>query len=125
MLQYPLLDYPQENPPKSTSKVQRWRAKNPIRYAFLDQRCNAKKRGIPFEFSFEEWVEWWGEDINRRGCNADGLVMARYGDDGPYQPDNVYKSKASDNCRLSYENNPAMHGSPANKGAGISLPRAS
>ena len=95
--------------PDNTERSQAWRKKNPIKSAFLDQRCNARARGISFEFTFDEWVCWWAGDIDKRGCGADDLVMARYGDVGPYHPDNVYKSKASDNCRLSYENNPAMH----------------
>jgi len=115
MFQYPLLENPQKNPPNSTARCQSWRAKNPIRYAFLEQRCNAKKRGISFEFEYDEWVEWWGSDINRRGCHAGDLVMARYGDTGPYHPSNVYKSDHSDNCRLSYEGNTSMNNSPAFK----------
>lgn len=103
----------------STPRVHTWRESNPIRSAFLDQRCNAKARGISFEFTFDEWVCWWAGDIDKRGCGADDLVMARHGDVGPYHPDNVYKSKASDNCRLSAK------GTNKKKGAGIALPRAS
>ena len=87
----------------STFKVKSWRESNPIRSAFLDQRCNAKSRGISFEFTFDEWVCWWAGDIDKRGCGANDLVMARHGDAGPYHPDNVYKSTASDNARLSAE----------------------
>ena len=87
-------------PPDGTVRSQTWRKKNPIRSAFLDQRCNARARGISFEFTFDEWVCWWAGDIDKRGCGANDLVMARHGDAGPYHPDNVYKSKASDNAGL-------------------------
>jgi hypothetical protein len=79
-------------------KADAWKARHPNRKEFLDQRANAKKRGIPFLFTYEEWLEWWGEDINKRGCNAGDLVMARHGDVGPYQLGNVYKSTVEDNC---------------------------
>ena len=90
-------------PPDGTIRSQSWRNKNPMRSAWLDQRCNAKARGISFEFTFGEWVCWWAEDIDKRGCGANDLVMARHGDTGPYHPDNVYKSTASDNAKLSAE----------------------
>ena len=59
----------------------------------------ARERGIDWQFTYETWCAWWGEDINRRGPYRHQLVMARNGDTGPYHPDNVHKKSASDNCR--------------------------
>jgi hypothetical protein len=73
-----------------------------IRTAFLQQRRDSKARGIEFKFTYDDWINWWGEDILHRGISSgDKLVMARYGDIGCYEPNNCYKSTSSDNVRLS------------------------
>jgi hypothetical protein len=48
-------------------------------------------------FSFEEWLEWWGDDLDRRGTGHDQLQMQRIGDQGPYAPGNVRKGYPMDN----------------------------
>ena len=88
---------------RKREQEKQWRERNKHRNAFLNQRCNAKKRGIEWGFSYEEWLEWWGPDIERRGCGSGNIVMARQGDAGGYTADNVYKSTASANCRLAAE----------------------
>lgn len=60
---------------------------------FATQRGNARRRGIEFLFSFEQWVEFWGADVSRIGKTCGMLVMGRYGDVGPYSPENCYKSE--------------------------------
>ena len=55
------------------------------------QKQNARRRGIPFEFTYKEWIDWWGEDIILRGKGKDKLVMARNNDSGAYHPNNVTK----------------------------------
>jgi len=64
---------------------------------FNDHYKNAKKRGIEFQFTYEEWVAWWGDDITARGNKQGQLVMARHGDIGPYHPDNVRKATQEEN----------------------------
>jgi hypothetical protein len=66
---------------------------------YNSHRDKAIERGISFEFSFEEWVDWWKTDdrLSRRGVGADKLVMARKGDVGPYRIDNV-------ECKTNREN---------------------
>ena len=66
---------------------------------YLDHRTRSKRRGIPFEFTYEEWINWWGEDLTNRGRNQGQLVMARKGDAGAYHPDNVYKTTVEQNGR--------------------------
>lgn len=41
------------------------------------QKATAKQRNVPFELTFEEWKDWWGEDVDRRGRNhPEAMVMA-------------------------------------------------
>ena len=60
--------------------------------AYTNQRARAIGRGIAFEFTFEEWRQWWliGNRWSLRGRTRDALVMARCDDGGPYSPENVY-----------------------------------
>lgn len=62
--------------------------------AYKRQKYDAAKRGIEFEFEFEEWLTWWeqqlGPDwIKLRGCRKGQFCMARKGDKGPYASWNV------------------------------------
>ena len=69
------------------------------------QRQHAKRRGIEWQFeSYEQWIEWWGEDIEKRGSRAGQLVMARYNDEGPYHPDNVRKLTVEENTQEARKN---------------------
>lgn len=64
------------------------------------QKSMAKKRGIPWEFTQEAWVEWWMMDdrISRRGNKRGQIMMCRYGDTGPYSPSNVYPGDTMQNA---------------------------
>lgn len=74
-----------------------WDLAHLARRAWISQKAGSKKRGILFHFSFEQWVKWWGADLDRRGAGADDLVMARFMDDGAYEPSNVYKATRAEN----------------------------
>jgi hypothetical protein len=63
------------------------------------QKNGAKARGIDWHFTYEEWIEWWGDDITKRGRKGPDLVMARKGDTGPYHPDNCKKITHRENAR--------------------------
>jgi uncharacterized short protein YbdD (DUF466 family) len=72
------------------------------RLKFQRHRAQAKFRGIDFDFEWEDWHAWWlsnGVDKNqhdpRRG--GDRLCMARHGDSGGYNLDNVYICTVSQN----------------------------
>ena len=62
-----------------------------LRHAYASHRRSAKKQGIPFQFTFEQWRDWWLTDNrwSRRGRKAGQLQMGRKGNSGPYSPDNV------------------------------------
>jgi len=64
---------------------------------YTEQKRRAGTRGIEWQFSFETWLDWWGPDIELRGRKKGQLVMARYGDIGPYSPENVRKATAEEN----------------------------
>jgi hypothetical protein len=68
---------------------------------FRYQRNGAKVRNIPWQFTLEEWFDWWGTDIYKRSGQKDlaGLVMARFNDTGPYHPSNVYKATRAQNLQ--------------------------
>jgi len=66
---------------------------------FCTQRSHARFRGIGWHFTFEQWLEWWGDDLDRRGPRQCQLSMQRIGDKGPYAPSNVVKGYPADNVR--------------------------
>jgi hypothetical protein len=78
--------------------------------AFQAQRTSATRRGIPFLFTFTEWWAWWQVDDRwtNRGMGSDKLVMARYGDEGPYSPGNVFCATHAKNLKYM----PARWGRP-------------
>lgn len=69
------------------------------RLAYRYQKKGAASRGIEWRFTFESWLEWWGEDIHRRGPRVNDLCMQRVGDVGPYAEWNVRKGLPLDNAR--------------------------
>ena len=69
------------------------------RQAYRNQKALARKRGITWEFTLDEWLEWWGDDIAHRGSRKGQLCMARYNDTGPYAEWNVRKCTTDCNAR--------------------------
>lgn len=61
------------------------------------QKHNAKARGIVWDFTFEEWVLFWGEQLEDRGQGK--LVMCRHNDEGPYHPVNCYIASCASNLK--------------------------
>lgn len=68
------------------------------RTAYFSQKNGAKARGIEWQFTFETWVEWWGDDLDERGALRHNLQMQRVADSGPYHPDNVRKGTPQKNA---------------------------
>ena len=71
--------------------------------AWRAQNNSAKRRGIDFLFTLEEWLAWWQRELAAKGPDAErGLrkhqyMMCRYGDTGPYAAGNVYCGTCADN----------------------------
>lgn len=73
---------------------------DPLKEKFYSQKHTATtRRGIDWQFTYAEWLAWWGDDIHLRGRGKGKLVMARRGDTGPYSPDNCIKLLMEDNIR--------------------------
>ena len=68
-----------------------------MKQKYYTQKAGAKIRGIEWQFTYETWIDWWGNDIVNRGHHSGQLVMARLGDKGPYHPDNVSKKTCNEN----------------------------
>lgn len=62
-----------------------------LRAAYSAQRFNALRRGIGWQLTFEEWIAWWGDDIDKRGRGRHDLQMQRPHDSGPYALWNIVK----------------------------------
>lgn len=67
--------------------------------AFRNQKRGAKDRGIEFRLTFEQWLEFWGDDLPRRGRGANDLQMQRFGDVGAYEIGNIKKGYPRENAR--------------------------
>ena len=61
------------------------------RLRFVQQRCNADRRGIAWRMSFECWLAIWlgSGHWRERGVCRGQFCMARHGDRGPYSASNV------------------------------------
>jgi hypothetical protein len=64
------------------------------------QKSTAKGRNIDWHFTYETWLAWWGTDIINRGRKTGQLVMARIGDQGSYDPNNVLKATCNQNAGM-------------------------
>lgn len=59
------------------------------RQKYSSHKSNAKRRGLEFDFTFEEWWEIWEPHIHNRGTEPGQLQMCRTRDEGGYTPGNV------------------------------------
>lgn len=60
--------------------------------AYLTQRSNAFKRGIVWELTEREWIEWWESTghFSDRGRGKGKWLMARFNDTGAYSLNNIF-----------------------------------
>lgn len=63
---------------------------------FTRHKANAKRRGVPFLFTFEDWLGCWRASGYWR---VPGYVMCRLGDVGAYERGNVYIGTVRSNTR--------------------------
>ena len=86
-----------------------------IRERYDQHKGNARGRGIAFQFTFEDWVNWWEEHLGyrwfeKRGRNRGQYVMARYKDRGAYVRGNVKCILAEDNNQEKASNGTSTKG---------------
>lgn len=62
------------------------RAKNT---AYQRHRCQALYRDEPYELSFEDYCEMWGDDWHKRGRGSQDLCMHRIDIDTPWSKHNI------------------------------------
>lgn len=63
------------------------------------QKLHSKQRGIEFKLTYQEWIDWWGEDIKFRGRGLGKLQMCRKEDKGAYELGNIFKSTHEQNMK--------------------------
>lgn len=85
--------------PEARSKYNKKSSTKP-NFKYHVHKNGAKRRGIGFLLTFEEWWEIWEPFWEQRGKEKHSLVMCRYGDTGPYAKDNVYLDTYSNNSSL-------------------------
>jgi hypothetical protein len=73
--------------------------KDLLKNKFWNHRRRAKHRGIPFLFTFDEWLSIWKDSghFHERGNKRGQYVMARYNDKGAYEIGNVKIITAGEN----------------------------
>jgi len=76
--------------------------------AYNSQKGHAKRRGVDFKLTFEEWFDWWQSTghYQERGRKKDCYVMARHNDSGAYELGNIYCCTVQENARTSNKLNP-------------------
>ena len=67
------------------------------RKKFAKQRRNVLARGIEWQLTFQEWLDFWGDDLDNRGPRFWQLVMQRPCDKGPYAIGNIRKGTPRQN----------------------------
>ncbi len=69
--------------------------------AYNGHKSGAKRRGVPFLLTFEEWLYIWDKSRHweDRGNRGGQYGMARFGDIGPYAVGNVEIITCNENMR--------------------------
>jgi hypothetical protein len=90
---------------------------------FKQQARQAKRRGIGWQLTFDEWLSIWTESghLHERGNKQGQYVMGRTGDTGPYAAGNVYICTFAQNLRDARINNPAIRVKKVGTGRGWTL----
>jgi len=80
------------------------RGRDPRELVYRQQELNARKRGIPWLFTFETWWSIWDKSghWNERGRDSHQYCMSRFDDKGVYEASNV--SIATNNKNRSERN---------------------
>lgn len=88
----------------STKRVREWRKNNPIKSAFINLRSNAKRRGIPFEISFEYFNDFSVKTklLTNSGTKAESYSVDRINNEIGYIKGNLQVLSLSDNGYKGY-----------------------
>ena len=80
---------------------------NKSKQQYHNHKARAKRKGIPFELTFEQWYKIWLDSghYHEKGTKHGQYVMSRYQDKGGYTIDNVYIQTVGDNTREAFLHN--------------------
>lgn len=67
---------------------------------YRDNASRAKRRGIAFRLTFEEWLGLWAEHIKERGPYRGQYVLCRKNDQGDYVIGNCYIAHGTHNSSV-------------------------
>lgn len=83
----------------NTCRTRKWRKENPVRSAWINLRNNAKRRGVLFTITFEQFEQWCVKVkyIGFQGRNSDSYTIDRRHNDIGYHIDNIQVLKKRDN----------------------------
>ena len=75
---------------------------------FGEQLANARRRGIQFLLTFEEWCDVWQKSgkWDERGRKLGQYCMSRIGDVGPYSVNNVFIQLRTENSQQAHIGKP-------------------
>lgn len=84
-----------------SERVKRWRENNPVRYAYLNLKHNAKRRGHEFDITLDEFRQFCTkcEYIDRKGIRKDSYHIDRIDETKGYTLSNIQLLRNSDNVR--------------------------
>ena len=98
---------------KKDLEMKQHRSKHPLsmaKWKYSLHRGRAKFRNIDFDFTFEDWYNWWllhgvDKNIDQKWDPKKRPCMCRIKDIGPYSLTNVYFGTVVDNNKDSFKNN--------------------
>lgn len=61
---------------------------------FSSARSKARRAGVSWNLSFDEWLEWWGKDLDKMGRGQNDLRMVRISESEPFSLENLRKVDA-------------------------------
>ena len=89
----------------NTCKSRLFRLRNPDQYAYFNLKASAAKRGIGFNWAFEDFLEFCAitDYVELRGKDPHSLSIDRIDNSKPYQLGNVRIMTYADNVSHRYE----------------------
>lgn len=87
--------------PKCNARL--YRQRNPHGYFLNKLRNNAKRRGVPFNLTLDDfrWFDYWTHYIQKKGRDSTDLTIDRIDRDDPrgYHIDNIQPMSLSENVK--------------------------
>jgi hypothetical protein len=89
----------------STCRIQKYRKDNPMMAAYINLRCNAKRRGHGFSLTFDEFTEFAIETeyIIKKGKSKDSYTIDRIDNKKGYSLDNIQVLTNFDNVKKQHK----------------------